>query len=509
MSDSESCESLPLQIENEAKKAIEESIPAKSRERYEGTFKKYEDWCKNMGTEDLGNEKVLIAYFNSLSKEHKPSSLWSYYSMLRSMISVNKNIDISKFSNLIALLKRTSEGYKPKKSKTFEKHHITKFLLEANDDEFLFTKVAFVIGISGACRKQELTDLTTDDVKDMGDYFHFHLPSTCTTNKVSRDFVITSGDMEGIDLVNLIRKYIKLRPKNVNHNRFFVQLRNGTCTRQPVGINTFGGLPRRIAKYLKLESPNLYTGHCLKRSSTSLLTEAVPIIFSPRHRSWKSSTNPVVASTMAEHRVTAMNEHHSGTSIETPPEGHESTISDDQYHEPVTEVYIDPSVKIKQEECESNNTSPENTIEPANSSGDEAEIGERPNIYTGHSLKRSSTLSVTDTGSNILALKRHKDWKSSTEPVAEVFLESSIKQEECESNNNSPESTMEPTISSGDETEVVDQISFKISKNQAGKVEMIMEPPLKHNINQSTTHFTASSIYFAECKNCVFNIYSK
>jgi hypothetical protein len=69
------------------------------------------------------NEKVLLAYFENMSKMYKSSNLWAFYS-IRAMISMKKNVDISKYGQLIAFLKRQAEGYKPKKSKIFSKNEI-------------------------------------------------------------------------------------------------------------------------------------------------------------------------------------------------------------------------------------------------------------------------------------------------------------------------------------------------------------------------------------------------
>ncbi|KAJ8914397.1 hypothetical protein NQ315_017487 [Exocentrus adspersus] len=70
-------------------------------------------------TRARSNETVLLAYLSEKAKKVKPSTLWSYYSMLKSTLLVNDNCDISKYSKLIALLKKLCDGYKPKKSKIF------------------------------------------------------------------------------------------------------------------------------------------------------------------------------------------------------------------------------------------------------------------------------------------------------------------------------------------------------------------------------------------------------
>lgn len=88
------------------------------------------------------NEKDLLAYFDQLSIKYKPSSLWAFYSMIRTMILTQTNIDISKYTQLIALLKQKSDGFESKRSKILTRENIRKFLLEADDDKFLLLKVS-------------------------------------------------------------------------------------------------------------------------------------------------------------------------------------------------------------------------------------------------------------------------------------------------------------------------------------------------------------------------------
>lgn len=70
-----------------------------------------------------------------------------------------------------------------------------------------------------------------------------------TKTKVLREFAITKGDIEGLDFVEIVRKYIRLRPQNVKHDRFFVKYTKGVCYTQPVGINMFGNLPKKLQNF--------------------------------------------------------------------------------------------------------------------------------------------------------------------------------------------------------------------------------------------------------------------
>ncbi|KAJ8911019.1 hypothetical protein NQ315_016588 [Exocentrus adspersus] len=82
-----------------------------------------------------------------------------------------------------------------------------------------------------------------------------------------------------------------LRPPHVKHKRLFLYYKAGKCSSQPVGKNTMGKIPSVVASYLKLPDAACYTGHCLRRSSATLLADAgVDITTIKRHAGWKSTT---------------------------------------------------------------------------------------------------------------------------------------------------------------------------------------------------------------------------
>lgn len=134
----------PPEILTAAEAATANLLPSKSREQYERAYKLFTDWRKDSKTDSL-SENVLLAYFQHLSARLKPSSLWSIYSMLRSTINVKNNTDISKYKRLCAFLKRTADGYKPKKSKILTPQQIKEFISTAPDEKYLFTKVNYCL----------------------------------------------------------------------------------------------------------------------------------------------------------------------------------------------------------------------------------------------------------------------------------------------------------------------------------------------------------------------------
>ena len=63
--------------------------------------------------------------------------------------------------------------------------------------------------------------------------------------------------------------YISLRPKEYFTDRFFVQYKNGKCTKQVNGKNT-----ETYCFILGLENPEDFTDHCFRRTSATLLSDS-------------------------------------------------------------------------------------------------------------------------------------------------------------------------------------------------------------------------------------------
>lgn len=146
-------------------------------------------------------------------------------------------------------------------------------------------KVILIIGVCGACRKQELKNLQIKDIRDVGDILIIEIPDSKT--KISRSFVINGT------FYQICKQYMQHRQQvqNLDTNQFFINYQKGKCTKQVVGINKIGNVPKQIAQYLNLPNPNLYTGHCLRRTSATILIDAGGDLFAlKRHGGWKSST---------------------------------------------------------------------------------------------------------------------------------------------------------------------------------------------------------------------------
>ncbi|KAL1516604.1 hypothetical protein ABEB36_000498 [Hypothenemus hampei] len=264
-------------------KTEKETLPAKSKKRYEFAYGRFKEWIKSHGINVI-SENVLLKYFYELSTTHKysPPTLWNLYSMLNTTIKIFDNVDIEKYGKLLAFLKRKNVGYKAKQSKVFKATEIKRFLMEAPDNRYLLTKVAMIFGVAGGCRKGELPNVTINDIQELDGVLVVEMPETKTN--IPRSFTIDEP------FVTYVKMYLALRPPNVPTDRFFLNYQKGRCTVQVVGINKFGGMPKEVATFLGLKEPHLYTGHAFRRTSATLLANAGPSIISmQKPERWKST----------------------------------------------------------------------------------------------------------------------------------------------------------------------------------------------------------------------------
>ncbi|KAJ8913002.1 hypothetical protein NQ315_002880 [Exocentrus adspersus] len=147
--------------------------------------------------------------------------------------------------------------------------------------------VAFILGVAGACRCNELTFLDISNVQDKGSYLYVLILDTKTN--ISRSFTVME-EAFSVNAVEMCRKYISLRPKAAGR-RFFLRYVDGKCTTQHVGINTISKTFSKVASFLRLPDPESFTGHGMRRSSATLLANAGGNITTvKRHGGWKSTT---------------------------------------------------------------------------------------------------------------------------------------------------------------------------------------------------------------------------
>ncbi|CAK1588890.1 unnamed protein product [Parnassius mnemosyne] len=133
--------------------------------------------------------------------------------MIKSMLKIRNNVDISEYPKLNAFLKLQSDSFTTKKSKILTSNEVERFLNEAPDDRYLATKVGLNFGVVGTCRREELANTTLKDIEAHGKMLLIKIPNTI--NKIPRSFVV-----EG-DFHRIVQKYMNQRSQKAKTDRFF------------------------------------------------------------------------------------------------------------------------------------------------------------------------------------------------------------------------------------------------------------------------------------------------
>lgn len=132
-------------------------------------------------------------------------------------------------------------------------------------------QICLIIAVAGGLRRDELGKLKLNDIQDKNDVLIITVPETKTGKQ--RIFTVTNKICLGINPIELFRKYLTLRHPHTNHSNFSLSYHKGKCSTQVVGIHTFSKIPCNIAKYLHLQYPEDYAGHCFRCTAASLLAD--------------------------------------------------------------------------------------------------------------------------------------------------------------------------------------------------------------------------------------------
>lgn len=238
-------------------------------------YRSFMDWC-SLRKFEAYNEELLLSYFEDLSESYSPSTLYTYYAMLRHQMLENQNINIEPYSKLRQYLKDLQvNGPQGKKAKYFTRDELDTFIRTAPNTIYLATKVSqwfpvksqtskncklkvvAIIGTMGNCRICELHDLTIEDCEDFGTALMITIKSH--QSRYPRQFTISG------EYYQYCKSYLNLRPENGTNKSFFLNYQRGKCTSQCIGKNKFAVLGKQIAKFLNLPDAELYCGSSLRK----------------------------------------------------------------------------------------------------------------------------------------------------------------------------------------------------------------------------------------------------
>jgi integrase len=287
----ESSEELtPEELKQVAVQALGDLIPRKSKEQYVKAELRFKQWLTSKNTNKI-SETTLLAYFKEMLAVKAPTSMWSEYSLLKKMLRVNHKIDISQFTSISELLKQESRTHTKKKAATFTRGQVEQYLSSApNTLDSIQEKFGFLIGIFGGLRSEEYCQIKFEHISEFEDHLKVDLEFRKTDQAGNgTTFFITQHASPLLCPLQYYQSYKKVFEKPEGY--VFRRISNGKITKQKRGKTFFYELPKRIATFLKLEHPEKYTGHAIRRTATTWLAEqgaSASII--QKFGGWKSSS---------------------------------------------------------------------------------------------------------------------------------------------------------------------------------------------------------------------------
>ncbi|KAK4887523.1 hypothetical protein RN001_003794 [Aquatica leii] len=153
---------IPQYTLDEAAAASSELLPMKITVRYIKEYEVFTTWSKTKNVCDI-NKGILLCYVTKLWKMFAPSTLWAKISMLKTYLKHSRL-----YEKVFTLLRSKSKCYIPNTAKILITEKMTKYLLQASDEQDLLEKVITIFGIFGACRREELLLLCRDKIENAG-----------------------------------------------------------------------------------------------------------------------------------------------------------------------------------------------------------------------------------------------------------------------------------------------------------------------------------------------------
>ena len=275
---------------------MSESYPAKSKIVYIKAFKLFEkflkgrnQWVPNTCPTDL----QILNYFYHLRHDLKwaPTTLWSTYARINAVMKRLYGVSLNSFTRVGDVLKSYESGHVVKKAGVFTPQQIEDFVsdLALSSKYWLVRKAVCLIGYYGGFRNIELKSLKFEncELDSMGYWFLFErskqrgrLESTsiCIPRR-QPDWipVISDTSRAGLDFdpASLIDLYLAEVQADLLCSREeltgdFFRATHGQkgqkFTKLTLGKNTIGRVGVQVATELCLPRPEIYTGHCWRRS---------------------------------------------------------------------------------------------------------------------------------------------------------------------------------------------------------------------------------------------------
>lgn len=248
---------------------------------YEKQYSDFKRWLKQSGRPlDANTARLWVAWLRYSRKPRLEfSSIWSYLSQVKAGCAAEFGTS-KELWNLAENWLSTNEKQsrrEPKQSKVLTRDDINRYLASAPDSD-LHWKTLLCVAVFGGLRTGGDADrITWNMVTLYEDHILFNLNFKTKNNKPFSFHILKQGESSAICPYSIISTYMRLKPVETPGTAKFWQY----CTKNsegkvvmkknaPIGKNMLRGAPKKIANFLKLQSPQKFTGHCFRRTAATL-----------------------------------------------------------------------------------------------------------------------------------------------------------------------------------------------------------------------------------------------
>ena len=275
---------------------MSESYPVKSKMVYLKAFKLFERFLKSKNQwqpNTVPSDLQVLNYFYYLKNDLKyaPTTLWSTYARINAVMKRIYGVSLNSYSRVSDVLKSYDSGHVVKQAGIFTPQQIEDFISDPqlSSKYWLVRKVVCLVGYYGGFRNVELKSLKFEncELDCMGFWFRFARAkqrgrveeTTVCIPRRQPDWipVVSDSSRMGLDFdpASLIDLYLSEIEHDLQCSReelkgdFFRAthgMKGQKFTQLPLGKNTIGRVGVQVATELCLPRPEIYTGHCWRRS---------------------------------------------------------------------------------------------------------------------------------------------------------------------------------------------------------------------------------------------------
>ena len=224
-------------------------IPEASKQIYEKEYLKFSEFLgKYQLLPQNASKNIVLSYLCLLSNAgYSPTTIRKIHSILKTTLLEKFNISIQSVK-MEKYLKNLESKHSKKKSATFTQEHVSFFLQNADDSEFLLEKFLILVAIYGALRCEEITRLTWEDIKEDKDKLIISIQFSKTTKNKVETFVCTASSNEKENIFFYFQKYRNQFQNGTRTGRLFRRWNAKSQKREesPLGHNTIAKIPSKL-----------------------------------------------------------------------------------------------------------------------------------------------------------------------------------------------------------------------------------------------------------------------